>query len=193
MKIIEHIHGSNNMQLVIAHMTSIAMSDDKKTTQQFYINQLLSFMLGDPIHYSKDEYGKPYLTNNPYHISISHSKEYLAVMISEKNCGIDLQYLTPKVTRVRNKFLSEMEINYLVEKQSLYQLTILWCAKEAVYKQNGRQKLEFKNAMQISPFIYAKEGHLSCRLLTHEIDENISLYYKSYELDGDTYILVFTN
>src|ERR1700761_3132241 len=44
-----------------------------------------------------DAHGKPYLVNLPYHISLSHSFDYAAVMISRNGTvGIDIELIKEK-------------------------------------------------------------------------------------------------
>src|ERR1700761_1920732 len=52
-----------------------------------------------------DEHGKPYLVNLPYHISLSHSFDYAAVMISKSPVGIDIEQVKDKVERIAHKFM----------------------------------------------------------------------------------------
>ena len=39
------------------------------------------------IDFKVDPHGKPYLVNLPYHVSLSHSFDYAAVMIGKLTCG----------------------------------------------------------------------------------------------------------
>src|ERR1700741_5424441 len=58
-----------------------------------------------------DEHGKPYLVDLPYQISLSHSFDYAAVMISKsKAIGIDIELISPKVERIAHKFLKKNEL-----------------------------------------------------------------------------------
>lgn len=52
-----------------------------------------------------DAHGKPYLVNLPYHISLSHSFDYAAVMISKEPVGIDIEQVKEKVERIAHKFM----------------------------------------------------------------------------------------
>ena len=51
---------------------------------------------------------KPYLQNEQYHFSISHCGDYAAVIVSKgRRVGIDIELVTPKVEKIRHKFLNE--------------------------------------------------------------------------------------
>src|SRR5471030_2160469 len=64
-----------------------------------------------------DEHGKPYLVNLPYHISLSHSFDYAAVMISKRRpVGIDIEQIKDKVERIASKFMRPEEMTFINNK-----------------------------------------------------------------------------
>jgi len=63
-----------------------------------------------------DENNKPYLVNPPRSISVSHTDNYSAVLINEnvnEIRGLDVERLSEKAFRNKNKFLTDEEINLL--------------------------------------------------------------------------------
>src|SRR5882762_7944694 len=91
-----------------------------------------------------DAHGKPYLVNLPYHISLSHSFDYAAVMISKTHkVGIDIEQIKQKVERIAGKFLRPEELAFIGIDKRVEQLYVCWCAKEAVYKCNGQKEVSF--------------------------------------------------
>ena len=51
---------------------------------------------------------KPFLEDETYHFSISHCGSYAAVIVStDHRVGVDVELITPKVEKVKHKFLSE--------------------------------------------------------------------------------------
>src|SRR6201986_861297 len=60
-----------------------------------------------------DAHGKPYLVNLPYHISLSHSFDYAAVMISKEPVGIDIEQVTDKIERIAHKFMRQEELDFI--------------------------------------------------------------------------------
>src|ERR1700742_2823860 len=86
-----------------------------------------------------DEHGKPYLVTLPYHISLSHSFDYAAVMISRTGpVGIDIEQIKEKVERIAFKFMRPEELAFISNTNKIDQLYACWCAKEAVYKCHGQ-------------------------------------------------------
>ncbi|MCF8057527.1 MAG: 4'-phosphopantetheinyl transferase superfamily protein [Desulfocapsa sp.] len=71
-------------------------------------------------------------------LSITHSKEFAAALISPVHCGIDIQYSSEKLLRVKERFCIDGEeqlLQHTVPQLSiLSQLTLLWTGKEAVKK-----------------------------------------------------------
>ncbi len=116
---------------------------------------LIRYALGNPPHPIRlltDEAGKPYLPDLPAHISIAHAQNMSALMISHEHAvGIDLEYLDPKILRVRSKFLNEKEWAQLNDRNDLRELYVYWCCKEAVYKLLGAGKLDFRKHLHVRP------------------------------------------
>ena len=92
-------------------------------------------------------YGKPQPINNSTEISITHDRGMVGIIKSLNPCGIDIQEITPKVIRVKSKFINKNDIYFFSKKEK--DLTVLWCAKEALYKINGNPNIFFKEHMII--------------------------------------------
>ncbi len=72
------------------------------------------------------------------HISISHSHGWAVAMASmEKTCGIDIQLVSSRILRVRERFCAKSE--ELIIGPDAACLTLLWAAKEAIRKSVGRK------------------------------------------------------
>jgi phosphopantetheinyl transferase len=109
-----------------------------------------------------DEHGKPYLVNFDYHISLSHSYDYAAVMISKDHpVGVDIELIKHKIKSIKHKFLSDVELAQKQIGDNTEGLYVAWCAKEAIYKWHGKKGLEFKQHIHIKPFKLKSEGSLN--------------------------------
>ena len=91
--------------------------------------------------------GKPQPISNSSEISISHDRGIVGIIKSKNPCGIDIQEITPKVIRVKSKFINENDFYWQSEKEK--DLTVIWCAKETLYKVNGNPNIFFKEHMVI--------------------------------------------
>jgi phosphopantetheinyl transferase len=94
------------------------------------------------------EQGKPFFIDSSKHLSISHSKNYIALAISYNCIGIDIEECDERIFRVANRFLSNSE-KLILDLNSCEQLTIAWCVKEALFKLNDSIRIDFKKDIQI--------------------------------------------
>jgi len=99
---------------------------------------------------------KPYLPDEEYHFSISHCGDYAAAIVSsDQRVGIDIEIPSPKVERIKHKFLNKAEVskfeirNTKSEDPNSNVLTLLWSAKEAVFKWYGAGNVDFRHHIQL--------------------------------------------
>lgn len=129
-----------------------------------------------------DEHGKPYLVNLPYHISLSHSFDYAAVMISKTHkVGIDIEQIKQKVERIANKFMRKEELKFIGGPQKIEQLYVCWCAKEAVYKCNGQKEVSFADNIFLEPFQFEHHGVVNAQLIKKDTTIDYTVGYLQYE------------
>ena len=125
-----------------------------------------------------DEHGKPYLPNLGYHISLSHSYDYAAVIIGKtRKVGVDIELIKHKIKTIRHKFLSDIELAQKQIGDNINGLYVCWCAKEAIYKWNGRKGLEFKQDIHIKPFKLKEEGSLNALVALPEGTQELTVNY----------------
>jgi len=85
----------------------------------------------------KDAKGKPFL-NNGSHLSISHDGDLLALAISSRPIGLDIQTPDPRVLRIQRRFMNAKEIEWFdASARQLEYATLVWACKEAVFKYFG--------------------------------------------------------
>lgn len=128
-----------------------------------------------------DEHGKPYLVNSPYYISLSHSFDYAAVMISEEfPVGIDIELIKDKIGRVAAKFMNPAELAFIDKEQSIEHLYACWCAKEAIYKLQGKRNVSFLENIHIAPFQYAGAGSFPVSLDLKHDEQKFTVHYEKF-------------
>ena len=99
---------------------------------------------------------KPFLQDEKYHFSISHCGNYAAAMASSKNrVGVDIELVTPRMYDIAHKFLNPEEQAFITEWKHITHLhlqliTILWSAKESIYKWFGEGQMDFKRHMYLN-------------------------------------------
>lgn len=130
-----------------------------------------------------DGSGKPFLTNFPYHISLSHSYDYAAVMVSPSSAvGIDIELIKDKIERIRNKFMTAGELAFIEPQHRIEHLYVCWCAKEAVYKLHGKKNVSFLDNIELHPFSYdAGGGTFDATLTIGEVQKDFKVNYEKFD------------
>ena len=99
-----------------------------------------------------DENGKPHLKDGK-HISITHSFNFSAIIISDIEVGIDVEKKREKILKIAHKFTEIDEYQKLNHRDVIIRkLTIVWCAKESLYKSFNRVGLTFLNHIDVEDF-----------------------------------------
>jgi 4'-phosphopantetheinyl transferase len=101
-----------------------------------------------------DEFGKPYLSCHHY-ISITHSHNFSAIIISEETVGIDIEMQREKIIRIADKFVNDEELSRLRSfdpNDYIRKLTVKWGAKEAIFKIRNEHGISFKNHIGVNVF-----------------------------------------
>lgn len=133
---------------------------------------------------------KPYLPYEQYHFSISHCGDYAAAIVSkEKRVGIDIEIPTERLLRISNKFLNEKErvqfsvsgFQFPVTSSKLEQLTVLWGAKEAVFKWWGWGSVDFSEHILLQPFEFEKTGYIDASFIRSQETFSLELQYKLFD------------
>ena len=115
---------------------------------------------------------KPFLENEKFHFSLSHSGDYAAVLVSTANrVGVDIELVSEKAERIKNKFLSSRE-QLMMEEVKMKGLSIsnhelfafAWSIKEAMFKWYGLGGIDFRKHLHIDQL----------KISTNELEANCS-------------------
>jgi phosphopantetheinyl transferase len=128
-----------------------------------------------------DEFGKPHLQDGR-HISISHSHEFSTIILSDENCGIDLEMQREKIITIAHKF-AEHEFEFLKdvsEKNYIRQLTVIWGAKEAVFKIRNEVGISFNDHIHVAPFNIEMKASVAL-LKFGSLNINYNIFFEEVE------------
>jgi phosphopantetheinyl transferase len=115
---------------------------------------------------SYDGNGKPHLKDDK-HISITHSFDFTGVIISNKKVGIDIEKQRDKIKLIAPKFTPIEEYKALGDGEDLVRkLTIVWGAKESLYKLYGKKGLLFLHDIFVEDFDIS--AHQTTARVTHQ-------------------------
>ena len=161
------------------------------------VRVLLYTVLDRQVHISYNEQGAPMLPDyEGLHISISHTKGYVAIALSETVAvGIDVEQIerlnsnqfddkekVPRVEKVRSRFMRDDEY-----AETLVGMLLHWSAKETVFKVLGREGVDFQDEMKVQPFDETQyEGDFQLEDLKE--DDTYIIYYKLF----DDFVLTYT-
>lgn len=117
-----------------------------------------------------NEHGKPYLKNNELYFNISHDKNMTVLVTSDKEIGVDLEYLTYKQSIVNKYFTTTEQEIIKKSKNKVYDFTKIWVMKESYVKMlgigilYGLEKVDTINLIKKFEIIDKKEYLISiCR------------------------------
>jgi 4'-phosphopantetheinyl transferase len=130
----------------------------------------------DDLFYTDD--GKPHLKNGK-HISISHSFNFSTIIISNSEVGIDIEKNRTKIVRIAGKFI-DSENTFLTKDNLIEQLTVIWGAKESLYKIHPDGGLLFKEHLPIEAF-NLKDSKTKGWIKKDNFYENYDIYFEQFE------------
>jgi 4'-phosphopantetheinyl transferase len=143
------------------------------------------------MHY--DEFGKPYF-NCHNHISITHSHDFAAIIISDETVGIDMELQREKILRIADKFV-DTETSYLNTQNKedyIKELTVIWGAKEAIFKIRNEKGISFKDHIRVNAFSL-DENLTEASLHFNDLVVNFNVHYKEIKssTSGQDFTLVY--
>ena len=134
------------------------------------------------LHY--DQFGKPYFDCHN-HISITHSHHFAAIIISHETVGIDMELQREKIIRIADKFV-DTEFEYLnpnVLEEYVKKLTVIWGAKEAIFKIRNEKGISFKDHISVNHFNLDK-NQTKASLYFDDLSKDFDIYYKEIKSDN---------
>ncbi|MEO7977396.1 4'-phosphopantetheinyl transferase superfamily protein [Flavobacterium sp.] len=129
------------------------------------------------LHY--DEFGKPYFDCHN-HISITHSYHFAAIIISHETVGIDMELQREKIIRIADKF-TDYEGSYLepdLTEEYVKKLTVIWGAKEAIFKIRNEKGISFKDHIYVDDFSL-NQPQTKASLHFDDLIKDFDVHYKN--------------
>lgn len=160
----EAINDFVHLHFPLLDTSIIKASCRKRYMEQLSIRILLSQLVGQAARIAYKPTGRPYLQGSDWQISVSHSYNIYALSFAHKQHGIDIERWGNKAYRVRSKYLTAEEerlFNQIPNLQTIERTaTMLWSAKESVYKAFDIPHLEMKNGILLT-FLQNSRGLLA--------------------------------
>jgi 4'-phosphopantetheinyl transferase len=147
----EMFHYLKGKKINMSHLDNV--TNEKRKAEWMFIREIICRTMPHSEDIVYDLHRKPSFKNSANFLSISHSSERVAVAINEVHAtGIDLQYITPKILRIKSKFLNEEEQSKITDDS--IELTCYWCIKEALFKIYGKKDAFLKENFEVQNYSF---------------------------------------
>ena len=99
------------------------------------------------VKFNYNKNGKPFISNYNIFFNISHSHNFAACIISDNECGIDIELVRPVNLNIINTFTNSNEKEYILNNNAdvYYRLFKIFTLKEAYLKMMGSKITNIKN------------------------------------------------
>ena len=143
------------------------------------VRLLLKTLTGDyvPIQYHPS--GKPYISEGPC-LSISHTKNHVAVILGNQEVGIDVEQYGARVEKVISRFMREDEQSALWKEDALWGWLLHWSAKETMYKMLHAEGVDFVKHLRIYPFQMAEDGLMEAVEYKTAKEQKFRIHYRLF-------------
>ncbi len=107
--------------------------------------------LGD-VRIGYDAAGAPQLLGDPRRIGVSHGGGWVAVVLSDRPCAVDIEPETRDFTRAAARFLTPAEAALADDPRTA---GVVWCAKETLYKLSRSAGLDLRSDLAVERIDFA--------------------------------------
>jgi len=119
-----------------------------KRQREFFAVRAIRNHKGLPFSISYNSIGAPFFEGTSLNLSISHSHEIALLATAPFNIGVDLEPITERIIRLKERFATKNEISFFNFTEAKT-LTIIWTIKEVLYKLSGLENSNLLNEMNI--------------------------------------------
>lgn len=147
--LIENINNLQDLNVEISEerktkAQGFSFIDDKKRCilAEVLLNKALKHFNINDYELIYNENNKPYIKNSNVYFNISHSGDYVAVIVSDTEVGIDIQRINKLQLNIAQKCFHENEYKNIINENDINKQTDLfysyWAMKEAYTKAIGK-------------------------------------------------------
>lgn len=126
---------------------------------------------------------KPVLPGGQPAFSVSHCGVFAAAIVqsSPGSAGIDVEVINERLHQLKGKFLHASEQRFVNSRPGHEQgllLTVLWSAKESMFKWWGRGGVDFSEVLRTMPFECADAGSIEAAFLHPLWQQPLTIHYR---------------
>jgi len=162
---------------------------DKRKKEWLAARILVENICGKNKIIAYNEKGKPYLTDQSFHISISHTSNFVAVIAHPtREVSIDIEQISDRVCKLKERFLHKDELSHIDSAQETIHLLLHWGAKEVLFKMMNEENVDFTEHLRIFPFTPETNGIFLGKEMRTKQQENYTFAY----CIKDSFVLVWS-
>ena len=156
-------------QATAAELESLeGISSKSRRAERLAWRGLLRKVAGEECRVSYSKQGAPCIENSQYkYISVSHCADCVALLLSDKPCGVDVERVERNFERVARRYISPKGRENLAVDSNL-KMAAVWCAKEALYKMMSREGVDFLKDIEIIK-LNIEAGEMEALLLGEQL------------------------
>lgn len=163
------------------------ITNESRKKEWLSVRIMLNEILGFWPNITYMETGKPILNNHTRHLSITHSREMVGILLcTSPFAGIDIEKCNRTIDNILPRFLSDQELKNVESSTNPNCKIIHWCAKEAIFKSINEPNIEFSNKIRIEKI--NDDGTINAWYKSKRKTQEIELSY----LLLDEHIIVWT-
>ncbi len=129
------------------------ISNEVRKKERIISRYLLEMLVGKKVEVKYADSGKPFCDG--MHFSISHTKNFVAVIVGSDTVGVDIEHKSDRIFKVTEKIMHPDELNTLssfaknTDQTGIFSseaqkfALLCWCAKETVFKMIDEIGVEF--------------------------------------------------
>jgi phosphopantetheinyl transferase len=132
-----------------------------------------------------DEFGKPHIkpqgcSIKDVEISISHSADFSAIVISNSKVGLDIERAKVKILRIAKRFMDVSHLENLSEEEKINKATVVWGIKESIFKIKNEKGISFPNHIFEEDFNF-EDKKATATLKFNNKEEKFQIQFDSVE------------
>ncbi len=159
----------------------------QRTMEWLATRAMLFVLAGDDKSILNYPDGRPYLSDRSHLVSLSHTKEYAALLLHNSlPIGIDIEARSERIKKIANKFIAEKE--YIDPNNKVLHQLLHWSAKETLFKRLNLREVDFKEHLFLHPFTLQNKGTITATESKTGDGRRFKVYYEVH----DDYVLTWT-
>lgn len=167
--------------------TYAAFRNDRRRKEWLTVRLLLKELLGRDTEICYRDSGKPYLKDQSYCISITHTIGYVGIRLASHPVALDMEYHSERVLRLIDRFVSKQEMKYIDPDNPIDSALVIWSAKESLFKLFDFHDVLFDKHLFISNLKPGRGGRFRGTIVKDGFKAEVRLTYKIF----DELILVY--